>query len=125
MTSDDSQRDGPDGCELSLDNDAIDSVTDRSLEPQVELFSTLGNETRYRILLLLTNADEPVCGCEIEPHLDVGQSSISQSLSQLRKAELVSRTKDGRWRYYEPTELGETLTELVQSDVTAEPLVAD
>ena len=125
MTPDDSRRDGPDGCELSLDDGAIASVTDRSLETQVELFSTLGNETRYRILLLLTEADEPVCGCEIEPHLDVGQSSISQSLSRLRKAGLVSRTKDGRWRYYEPTEIGETLAALVESDVATEPLIAD
>ncbi|ELY41811.1 ArsR/SmtB family transcription factor [Natronorubrum tibetense] len=125
MTSDDSQRNGPEGCELSIDDDTIASVTDRPLETQVDLFSTLGNETRYRILLLLAEADEPVCGCEIEPHLDVGQSSISQSLSRLRKAGLVSRTKDGRWRYYEPTEIGETLAALVESDVATEPLIAD
>ena len=125
MTSDDSRRNGPEGCELSIDDDTIASVTDRPLETQVDLFSTLGNETRYRILLLLAEADGPVCGCEIEPYLDVGQSSISQSLSRLRKAGLVSRTKDGRWRYYEPTEIGERLVALVESDVATEPLIAD
>ena len=125
MASDDSRRDEPVGCELGLSDTTITSVTERALDSQVEVFSTLGNETRFRILLLLTKTDEPVCGCEIEPHLDVGQSSISQSLSRLRKAGLVSRTKDGRWRYYEATEKGEKLVALVESDTAEEPLAAE
>lgn len=125
MPTDDGRPDEPPRCELALSDTTLANVTDRSIESQVEVFSTLGNETRYRILLLLTEADEPVCGCEIEPHLDVGQSSISQSLSRLRKAGLVSRTKDGRWRYYDATEHGERFVDLVESDITEEPVPAD
>ncbi len=120
-----SRRDEPVGCELALSEEAIAEVTNRSLETQVDVFSTLGNQTRYRILLMLTAASEPVCGCEIEPHLNVGQSSISQSLSKLRNAGLVSRTKDGRWRYYEPTEIGRKLVDFVESTTAEEPVTAD
>lgn len=124
MPTDDSREDKPPNCDLSLSDTAVESITDRSIESQVELFSTLGNETRYRILLLLTSADEPVCGCEIEPHMDVGQSSISQSLSRLRKAGLVSRIKDGRWRYYEPTEKGRRLVDLSEPNADRQPAMS-
>ncbi|MFA9427846.1 ArsR/SmtB family transcription factor [Natronorubrum sp. A-ect3] len=125
MATDDSRQDEPPGCDLALSDTALESVTDRSLETQVEIFSTLGNETRYRILLLLSLADEPVCGCEIEPYVDVGQSSISQSLSRLRKAGLVSRTKDGRWRYYEPTEKGKKVIALSETETDKMAAVSD
>lgn len=124
MATDDSRQDRPPECKLALSDSEIESLSDRSVESQVEVFSTLGNETRYRILLLLTKADEPVCVCEIEPHVNVGQSSISQSLSRLRKADLVSRTKDGRWRYYEPTKKGRKAVELFERETETATVIS-
>lgn len=108
-------------CELVLSEDDATPFSDRDVDEEVEVFATLGSETRYRILLLLDAADGPVCVCELEPHLEVGQSSISQSLSKLRKADLVSRTKEGRWRYYEPTPKAERLLETVPGAMTDTP----
>lgn len=97
------------GCDIKLSTEQVEDVLPQTSEEEVEVFAALANETRYRILLLAEAADGGVCGCELEPYLDVKQSSISQSLSRLRKAGLLSRTKDGRWRYYDTTALAEDL----------------
>jgi len=94
----------------------LEGVLSRSVETETDLFAALANETRYRILLLVWQAEGSLCGCELEPRLDVKQSSISQSLSKLRKAGLLSRTKEGRWRYYDTTELAEDLLTLLASE---------
>lgn len=117
--------DDSDDCESVLDAVTIERLSERPVADQVEIFSTIGNETRYRILLILTAAEEPVCGCELEPHFDVGQSSISQSLTRLYRAGLVTREKDGRWRYYEPTEVAERLVELTEDDAYTAPTLSD
>ena len=114
MSDSDERSTGPDDCSFTLSNEQAEALSKRSVDEEVEIFSTLGSETRYRILLILDTAENPVCVCELEPYLEVGQSSISQSLSRLRKDGLVSRTKEGRWRYYEPTPLAERLIQTVR-----------
>jgi ArsR family transcriptional regulator len=69
----------------------------------VQILTALGNDTRYEALRLIAGADGGVCVCELEPALGVSQSAVSQALSRLYAAELVSRRKDGRWRYYTAT----------------------
>ena len=120
MSDHDRRSTGPSDCSFVLTDEQIDALSNRSIDEEIEIFSTLGSETRYRILLILDAADQPVCVCELEPYLDVGQSSISQSLSRLRKDGLVSRTKDGRWRYYEPTPLAERLIGSVRTRLDVE-----
>lgn len=93
----------PSDCDPSLTEERARSALELSVETQLKLFSALSNETRLRILLLVDAAEDDVCGCELEPHLDVGQSSISHALSRLRESGLISRRKDGRWRYYSTT----------------------
>ena len=66
--------------------------------------STLGNDTRYDIVRLLTAADGELCVCEISPVVDVSDSAISHALSDLSEAGLVTRRKEGTWRYYEATD---------------------
>lgn len=116
-----SERSGPPrGCDLVLQDANVDDLSIQSVADQVEILSTVGNETRYRILLFLTATEDAVCGCELEPHFDVGQSSISQSLTRLHKVGLLDREKEGRWRYYEATETAERLVELVEDEVRDE-----
>lgn len=74
-------------------------------------FAVLGNETRYRIARTLTATDEELCVCELEPLVDVSESAVSHALSDLVEAGLITRRKDGNWRYYTATELAETLFE--------------
>jgi ArsR family transcriptional regulator len=81
----------------------VHSLTESELASDVQVLSALGNDTRYEALRLIADTEGDVCVCELEPALGVSQSAISQALSRLYTAGLVSRRKDGRWRYYAPT----------------------
>jgi ArsR family transcriptional regulator len=85
------------------------SLTESAVATDVELLSTLGNDTRYEALRLIAEADDDLCVCEIEPALGVSQGAVSQALSRLFSAGLVERRKEGRWRYYTPTPRAERL----------------
>jgi DNA-binding transcriptional ArsR family regulator len=58
---------------------------------------------------LLKAADRELCVCEINPIVDVSDSAISHALSDLYDAGLVTRRKDGTWRYYETTDRAEAI----------------
>lgn len=78
-------------------------LTDEELASDVQMLTTLGNDTRYEALRLIAGADDEICVCELEPSLAVSQGAVSQALSRLFGAGLVERRKDGRWRYYSAT----------------------
>jgi len=63
-----------------------------------ELFKALADETRLRILALLTRGE--LCVCELTAVLGVGQSKASRHLAVLRNAGLVTDRRHGMWVYY-------------------------
>jgi ArsR family transcriptional regulator len=69
----------------------------------LQTLTALSNETRYEALRIVAGAEDGRCVCEIEPALGVSQGAVSQALSRLFAAGLVTRRKEGRWRYYEAT----------------------
>lgn len=75
----------------------------------IDAFKTLGNDTRYRLVRFLDAADGELCVCELTPLLDVSESAISHALSDLADAGLVTRRKEGTWRYYDSTDRAERL----------------
>jgi DNA-binding transcriptional ArsR family regulator len=85
------------------------SVAGDDYTGDLNALKTLGDDTRYEIVRLLTAAGRELCVCEIDPVVDVSDSAISHALSDLREAGLVTRRKDGTWRYYEATERAEAL----------------
>lgn len=70
---------------------------------------TLGNDTRYTIVRLLAATEKELCVCEFTPLLDVSESAVSHALSDLTDAGLVTRRKEGTWRYYDTTDQAEQL----------------
>lgn len=84
-------------------------VADEALSADVQTLSALGNDTRYEALRRIAGADGEVCVCELQPALGVSQSAVSQALSRLYTAGLVTRRKEGRWRYYGATDRAERL----------------
>lgn len=62
------------------------------------LFKTLGDENRLRIINLLRKGE--LCVCEIEVILDTTQSNISRHLTRLRHEEIVAFEKKAQWTYY-------------------------
>lgn len=88
---------------LSELEDLESVLSDDIIASDVGTLSALGNETRYRLVRLLVEADGELCVCEITPLVDVSDSAVSHALSTLSDAGLVNKRKDGRWRKYEAT----------------------
>jgi len=62
-------------------------------ERQAEILKALGHPVRLQIIQALT--DKSWCVCELAEELDVRQPYLSQQLAYLRRAGIVSGTKDG------------------------------
>lgn len=80
----------------------------KTLNPE-ELFRALADETRLRILHLIS--DQEVCVCYFVEALDVGQPKISRHLAYLRKAGLVETRRDGKWIHYRLAQLKDVKAE--------------
>lgn len=66
------------------------------------VFKTLGDETRLRILNLILQSKESLCVCEIVNALLLPQYKISKALSMMKSAGLTTSQQRGIWVYYEP-----------------------
>jgi DNA-binding transcriptional ArsR family regulator len=100
-------------CDADVDRrlDELNTLADTAFGDDAArpIFAVLGNETRYRLARALTVADEELCVCELEPLVDVSESAVSHALSDLVDAGLVTRRKEGNWRYYDATTFADNL----------------
>ena len=91
----------------------------------IEINKALSNNTRINILRWLKNPEENfpphrevigfeqgVCLVFIKNKAELSQSTISQYMNQLLKAELVSSTRIGKWTYFKRNE--NTITEYAE-----------
>jgi DNA-binding transcriptional ArsR family regulator len=62
------------------------------------LFRTLGQPARLRILLAIGEGE--ACVCHLEAFLGYRQAYISQQLMELRKAGMVDARREGRFIFY-------------------------
>lgn len=65
---------------------------------KAELFKALGHPVRIRILELLRTGEMTVS--ELQTHLEIDPSSVSQQLAVLRNRQLVAGRKQGTSVYY-------------------------
>jgi len=86
-------------------------VDPEAMATDLRVLTAMGNDTRYELLRRIAKADDGVCVCDLEAAVDVSQSAVSQALSRLYTAQLVTRRKEGSWRYYEATETTSALLE--------------
>jgi DNA-binding transcriptional ArsR family regulator len=77
---------------------------ERERDRDVAALKALANDTRYRLVRALVAAEGELCVCEFDPLVDVSESAISHALSTLTDAGLVTRRKEGKWRYYRATD---------------------
>ena len=89
----------------------LGDIDSDAMATDLQVLTAMGNDTRYELLRRISNADDGVCVCDLEAAVGVSQSAVSQALSRLYTAGLVTRRKEGSWRYYEPTETTATLLE--------------
>lgn len=63
-----------------------------------KMFKAVADESRLRILHLLSQGEQ--CVCDLMEVLKMGQSKVSRHLSYLRRSGLVRHRKEGLWVYY-------------------------
>jgi len=71
----------------------------QDLEALANLLTVAGNETRLKILYLLSQHPE-LCVCDLADVTGMTVSSISHQLSKLRAHGLVSRRREGQTIFY-------------------------
>jgi ArsR family transcriptional regulator, arsenate/arsenite/antimonite-responsive transcriptional repressor len=65
---------------------------------EVDLFKALGDETRLKILDMLSCGE--LCACEIIECLHLTQPTISHHMKILQGVDLVKGRKNGKWTHY-------------------------
>ena len=89
----------PDVSYLPETSDRDLSTNDRFAGELVNLFKLLSDETRLKILLVLTRSEEMHVRalCEL---LDQSQPAVSHHLALLRDAGLIDRRREGKHNFY-------------------------
>ncbi|PTX17538.1 ArsR/SmtB family transcription factor [Halanaerobium congolense] len=91
-------------CEVfNPNNQVVKVMKEKTLDDDVvydlaELFKTMGDPTRIKILYALKERE--LCVCDLSELLDMSSSAISHQLRVLRNNKLVKYRKEGRSVYY-------------------------
>jgi ArsR family transcriptional regulator len=88
------------------------------MQKDLDIFKACSDQTRLRILFLLSERE--LCVCELVSILNMPQGKISRHLAILKNADLVSDRRDGLWIYYSliasDTGLKKRLTDYLQNE---------
>jgi ArsR family transcriptional regulator, arsenate/arsenite/antimonite-responsive transcriptional repressor len=76
----------------------MDENTGRAMIEPVQIFKTLADETRFKLVKLLLTHD--LCVGSLAKHLSISEAAVSQHLKSLREAGLVRGEKRGYWTHY-------------------------
>lgn len=82
----------------TVDDQGMPRYFDR-MHPTVELFKSLADETRLRLLVLLQGGKE-YCVCDLMNALDMPQSTVSRHLAYLKRNGWLKDRRGGVWMYY-------------------------
>jgi len=63
-----------------------------------QVFKLLGERTRLRIMVLLTEGE--MCICNLMACLGLPQSTVSRHMATMRLAGLVKNRREGKWIHY-------------------------
>ncbi|ASP40327.1 transcriptional regulator [Bacterioplanes sanyensis] len=63
------------------------------------VYKCLADDTRLKSLLLISDYDE-LCVCDLQSALALAQPKVSRHLSELRRCQLVTDERRGKWVYY-------------------------
>src|SRR5512141_3359794 len=64
----------------------------------VQVHKAIGHPVRLRLLAMLRTG--PLCVCQMTVLVKLAASTVSEHLSELRKAGLITDRKEGRWVEY-------------------------
>lgn len=90
------------------------------LHRAVQIHKAIAHPVRLRILSMLN--DGPLCGCQISAIVKLAASTVSEHLSELRRAGLVAEKKEGRWVEYRLANVDEPLATALRG-IAGDPAV--
>ena len=67
----------------------------KSMDRIVVQLKALGDENRFRIMMMLR--ERPLCSCELLKVLDIAGGTLSAHLKVLKESGLMHQDKKGRW----------------------------
>jgi ArsR family transcriptional regulator len=79
-------------------NEASDK---KLIDVKTRLLKALANETRLKMLKLLSKRE--MCVCELMVALDLTQPTASHHLNILENMDLINAKKKGKWMFYSVT----------------------
>lgn len=92
---------------------AAPSLSKRRALDLAGVVKAVADPTRLRMLDLIVRQSQPMCVCEITPHFDQNQPTVSHHLKLLLDAGLIETDRRGIWSFYWTTDKGKrTLTAL-------------
>ena len=94
----------------------LSSATELETRPLSRFFRALGDETRLRIVALLSHGE--LCVCHLEKALDLSQPNASRQLGILKAAGIVDSRRDGTWVYYSIAEQDYDSVQLMLATLT-------
>ncbi len=62
------------------------------------LFKILGDQTRLRILVLLSVRE--YCNCELVSIFGISEPAVSRHMGRLKESRLIHERRQGQWVYY-------------------------
>lgn len=81
------------------------------MKEELKLFKALSDETRLRIMVLLS--EKELCVCQLEWALRLNQAKVSRHLTVLKNAGLLQDRREGLWVFYSLTEPKNELKKII------------
>ena len=72
------------------------------MNEKIKIFKAIGDETRVKILILLSNRN--ICAKGIAKHLEISEAAVSQHIKILKEANIIIAYKQGYYVMYELNE---------------------
>lgn len=85
------------------------------MENLLDFFGILSDETRLRIVAILSRKE--LCVCEMCEILELSQPKVSRHLSKLRDTGLVKDERQGQWIFYYLNMQDELMKQIIQKVV--------
>lgn len=95
------------------------------MKKAVRIFKALGDETRLKILVILTK--RKICAKGIAKHLGISEAAVSQHLKVLREADIIIGEKRGYFVQYNIQDstfsiITSFIQEIINKDINCEGL---
>jgi ArsR family transcriptional regulator, arsenate/arsenite/antimonite-responsive transcriptional repressor len=83
------------------------------MDPLLSFFKAMGDETRLKLMILLTHQSH--CVCELSEILDLSQPKISKHLSKLKDLGFVETTREAQYIFYQINKTHPVIEKIVKS----------